>query len=297
MIDYQVISKPDCEVTNFEYCKVWAEPYVCIDARFINLNASRGVCLHQLKGTVYKLIAIHDNIHEGLSADDISKHIGGKIAYAVKANRRSPIYQTDVVDTVDWCLSNECPSDISIFSDRRVEWVGNLSNLVAFTSEEQMEYESIKDEGDRLAFKLDLIAKKKRSYASKCLSAVRTAGIMEDIYISIEAALSTPEMDRITYQTISDDTGYSYNTIKKYVDLLRDRLSYTDFSKRDKEKEELEQKIQDACYAIHDRGEYINKMKIHRESMVSRPTIDKKWHSEDFKLGNLVETLNHKLQK
>jgi hypothetical protein len=299
MIKNQFVSASERNV-DFEYCWVYPDKYKCIDASFLNLNGSRTSVVRSIKVVVYRLMAINPEA----SAGDISLYLKGVLRNFVAMGGKTCVLEFDLSKVVDDVFSLEDVPEwlrASLYSYKKVLWKSNISDLIQLTDNEKQEMELIKDEVERTKYKVSKISEKKRNYASKAVVQTMTADMMIRVVAGLESIMETPECGEMSIQALSDLIGIHRDTLVKYLHqmggnnnkVIKEAGILKD--KRELMKERTEEKIIDTCNAIHERRELVNKIKLHKEAVVSRPTIDKKWDDEEFRLKDYVDGLNQQI--
>jgi len=293
MINYQVISSPSVDYRReFQYAYVWLKPRVVIDARYLRLNTSRSAVLYGIKVMTYKLIAL--NSERDVTADEVSKHIGSKISSAVRDNGiLSPVYQSDVEDVVKDCFNSDDNRMVNIFTNNKIEWKKDIKGLIELTREEVDFLYSI-DVKDRVNEKIKMIGEKKLRYTNQIMSEAKREDNVEKIECAIEALKSVRMGEFITRRDIVNVSGVSYSTVCKYLDkgyIVDDSI----LDARTEKSFEINKRLEDGCVNINAKGYKITKLKLHKESKVSRPTIDKKLKDRSVRLSEYINKLNNEL--
>lgn len=293
MINYQVVSSPIIDYRReFRYAYVWLRPRVVIDARYLRLTTSRSAVLYGIKVMTYKLIALNSNID--VTADEVSRHIGFKISSAVRDNGiLSPVYQSDVEDVVRSCFNSDDDRSVNIFTNNKIEWKKDIKGLIKLTKEEVDFLSSISME-NRVNEKIKMIGDKKLRYTNKIMSEAKREDAIDKMECAIEALKSVRMGEFITRGDIADVSGVSYNTVCRYLDkgyIVDDSI----LDARTEKSFEVNKRLEDGCVNIHSKGYKITKSKLHKESRVSRPTIDKKLKDKSVRLSEYIYKLNSKL--
>lgn len=94
-----------------------------------------------------------------------------------------------------------------------------------------------------------------------------------------------------TVSNISDDCKLSLVTVKKYVDVLDKELNvikrYSIINKNEQLASQKDNELFEACLRLKDKGSKINKLRLSKETGISRITIDRHWD----KIENFIKSI------
>jgi len=296
MIDYQIIHQPEDKFRReFAFAYVWLEPRVVIDARYLKVNTSRDNLLYNMRLLTYKIMALNDNIGKSLSQEAVCAFISSKIHRAVKDyGIRVSVFYEDIKDVVEDCFATEPPRDMNIMTNSKLEWKSNVKELLNLTMQEEKESCKLGDK-DKAYYLANIKSKKKMLYANSVMSEATQTDIILKIESAIEAIKSVEHNGRITRTDISEFSGVTYSTVCKYIDIIPQLKDVEVVDSRTESSIKVNELLEEGCFKIHDGKDRITKMRLHKESSVSRPTIDKKCKGGALRLQPLINNLNNKL--
>jgi predicted transcriptional regulator len=272
----------NCRV-EFQYLYVWNEPYKIVDASYLALSSSKKYSLLAIEEFVYKLWYINPNC----SYSDIVSHIVDILK--IKSTKGIYVTETEVYDLVYKIMNSNIPSNISelvtskflnkkrIDTTKIIEWKSDINSLLKITDPKILE--SIKNNDGKVNLSNEY-KKIKLKYMKKCLDQVKSINHQEVIELTID--LLRDKKNKATIGEISQASGLSYVTTKKYINLMSDRLNFIEGFKvvKDKNKENSEETIKKLINTKEEM--YFNnipltKTNLSKISKISRPTIDKYW--------------------
>jgi len=270
--------------TEFQYLYVWNEPYVIVDASFFIFGKNRNNSLKNLREYIYKLWYINTES----SYLELSSHIVGILNK--KVNDGIFITESDVYKMVYEIMNSQLPKDINVFTKTKVvknkriettskiEWKDNVNGLLVL-SEEVMK--NVRASNDISKAMTNEYKKVKIKYAKKCMDKVLESGNESTIECAID--ILREDNNSVSIKDISDASGMSVNTVRKYVELMADRLDSIDGFRvvRNKITETIDDnlnKIREAKIELLKEGVKPTKINLHKFTGVSRPTIDKYWN-------------------
>jgi hypothetical protein len=269
----------DCRV-EFDYLYVWNEPYEIVDATFLVFGFDKKSTIKNLTLFIYKLWYINPEA----SRNEIIEYVVGLLN--MKSSSGIFVTETDIVNLVFNIFNVDLPNDISSMvktkdgvkkTTKIVEWKHSLNGLLVIDSKTMNQIRLSSDINEELKKEYKRI---KIKYMKQCLDKVKKTNSIHIVENTIDVLRE--DRDSATVKDISDISGMSYITTRKYIDLMADRLNFIDGFKviKNQHKETAEQVL---CGLLKNKEEMIrlgvkfNKISLHKISGVSRPTIDKYW--------------------
>lgn len=270
----------DCRV-EFNYLYVWNEPYEMVDATFLIFGFDKKSTLRNIKMFVYKLWYINPDASKLELSDYVISLINNKSSSGIF------VTESEVYNLIDIIFSSEIPSDISSFVKTRdgvkkttklIEWKNDINGLLVIDDDKMNKIrlsnninEELKKEYKRIKIK----------YMKQCLDKVKKTNSIHIVENTIDVLRE--DRDSATIKDISDLSGIKYPSVRKYVDLMADRLNFIDGFKviRNQNKESSDNAIKNLLEHKEEMmklGVKFNKISLHKISGVSRPTIDKYWN-------------------
>jgi hypothetical protein len=264
----------------FNYLYVWNEPYEIVDASFLIFGFDKQTTLRNLKLFIYKLWYINPEISQDEITEYVVKLLNSKSSSGVF------ITETDIYNLVYSIFNSDLPKNISDIvktkdgvnkTTRIIEWKNNLNGLLVINDKRMCEIRESKNISEEINKEYKKI---KIKYMKKCLDKVNNENNLKMIESTIDVLREDREF--ATVKDISDISGLGYNTTKKYIDLMVDRLNFIDGFKviRNQHKETSDYVLKtliECKELINQQGIRFNKMSLHKASGISRPTIDKYW--------------------
>ena len=264
----------------FSYLYVWNTPYEIVDASFFVFGFDKKSTLRNLELFIYKLWYINPDVCQTEIEEYVIKLLNSKSSSGVF------ITETDVYNLVHKIFNSDLPKNISELvktkdgvnkTTRVIEWKNNINGLLVINEKRMNEIRKSKNMAEELNKEYKKI---KIKYMKKCLDKVKNENNSKMIESTIDVLRE--DRDSATIKDISDMSGLGYNTTKKYIDLMADRLNFVDGFKviRNQHKETSEWVLNNLIEykeAIIKQGFKFNKMSLHKASGISRPTIDKYW--------------------
>lgn len=268
----------------FQYLYIWKEPYELVDASFLVFGKSRDSTLNNLRLYIYKLWYINPDCSyiemTNHIVDILNKRVSGGVF----------ISESDISSMVFYIMNSMLPKDISeivknkyvngdsVKTTSRVEWKDSVSGLLVLSDKRMSEIRKSSDIDKEMMKEYRNI---KIRYAKKCMDMVNSESNKVLVECTIDEFRSSGES--ATVKEISDSCGLNIDTVRKYIDLMADRLDSIDGFKviRNKVKENIDcniNKMIEAKERLIEKNRIITKTNIHRESGVSRPTINKYWN-------------------
>lgn len=258
--------------TEYKYMYVWHEPYVCVDATYLNVRYSRESSLKALRLHIWKLRYINPDAN----MNEISE---GIIVMLNNIVRRRGVYVTesDVYNEVSDIMNSEIPHNISqiVISKRRVEWKKNIIGLLEMSEDEMEEY--VKYEGEYLSYKLrERVKDIKREYSIKCLN--KTKMIMN--LDKIQEGINNIGKEEVSISELGEYLCMSERVVRralKYAD--KDILSKIAESSNEIVKNDCKLAIKEEVDRMKRDGEKISKYRVHKNTGLNRRTIEKYWNN------------------
>lgn len=274
MIKFKIL---DTEIrrTEFRYLYVWQDKYECVDARYVNINSSRDSALYNYKIYVWKIWYLNTDCSEDdLVADGIRL-----IENAMKTHA-TYLLESDVYKICSDIFNNEFNSELfnKIKTKKQIEWKSNLSDLIKFTEEEENYlYKLSKDLFLKEAN--NMIKNKKIRESIKCLNSLKmdkTKRIILDSITSIKEEKKT-----CSISDLSQLTGMSYNTVKKYYEEYMEEFTLDEYifvvNKNNSLKDEKMNCMKEAINNLKKSGLSVNRINVSKYSGISRNTVNKRW--------------------
>jgi DNA-binding transcriptional regulator YhcF (GntR family) len=274
MIKFKIL---DTEIrrTEFRYLYVWQDKYECVDARYVNINSSRDSALYNYKIYVWKIWYLNTDCSEDdLVADGIRL-----IENAMKTHA-TYLLESDVYKICSEIFNNEFNSELfnKIKTKKQIEWKSNLSDLIKFTEEEEdYLYKLSKDLFLKEAN--NMIKNKKIRESIKCLNSLKmdkTKRIILDSITSIKEEKKT-----CSISDLSQLTGMSYNTVKKYYEEYMEEFTLDEYmfvvNKNNSLKDEKMNCMKEAINNLKKSGLSVNRINVSKYSGISRNTVNKRW--------------------
>lgn len=269
--------------TEFNYLWVWHTAYECVDANFLYLGNSREYSLSQIKEYVYKLWYINPDATMYEISEEVIRIVHSKLHEGVF------ILESDVYDLIHEIFNSNLPSDISEivkrkkvkngfkYTTRKIEWKQNINGLLVLDEKQRRDYELSNNKEEKLKELYKLI---KLKYAMKCINKVNKSCNEEIVGTAIDV-IREYSKDISVFQ-ISKESGLSLPTVRKYVDLIADRLDCIEGYKviRNAKKEIKDNKmiqLIEACKKLKLENKKVNKINLNKETGISRITINNYW--------------------
>lgn len=274
MIKFKIL---DTEIrrTEFRYLYVWQDKYECVDARYVNINSSRDSALYNYKIYVWKIWYLNTDCSEDdLVADGIRL-----IENAMKTHA-TYLLESDVYKICSEIFNNEFNSELfnKIKTKKQIEWKSNLSDLIKFTEEEE-DYLYKLSKNLFLKEANNIIKNKKIRESIKCLNSLKmdkTKRIILDSITSIKEEKKT-----CSISDLSQLTGMSYNTVKKYYEEYMEEFTLDEYmfvvNKNNSLKDEKMNCMKEAINNLKKSGLSVNRINVSKYSGISRNTVNKRW--------------------
>lgn len=274
MIKFKIL---DTEIrrTEFRYLYVWQNKYECVDARYVNINSSRDSALYNYKIYVWKIWYLNTDCSEDdLVADGIRL-----IENAMKTHA-TYLLESDVYKICSEIFNNEFNSELfnKIKTKKQIEWKSNISDLIKFTEEEE-DYLYKLSKNLFLKEANNIIKNKKIRESIKCLNSLKmdkTKRIILDSITSIKEEKKT-----CSISDLSQLTGMSYNTVKKYYEEYMEEFTLDEYmfvvNKNNSLKDEKMNCMKEAINNLKKSGLSVNRINVSKYSGISRNTVNKRW--------------------
>jgi len=295
MTRFMILSSRDnSNISEHEFAWYWNDGYHYVDARFLYLGKNRDLSKKYIELFSYKLFYMNPE------ADDVDVFKIVRNIVDNKIENGTPVFLTerDIDDSIKKAYNNipeikdwknivtskyaknmfDKNSEIPL---KRVEFKSNISGLLRMTSEEETEYKSLNTDKEKRDYIFKVNRIKKLKYA---LSLDRKHKFMKkkDEITSAMHILSE-DNERYTVYDVSEVSGISVKTVIKYINMLGKDLNKMPqynllVNKHEMSKINTFEKLKEFYDDIMDTKGKVSKMALHKESGVSRVTIDKYWN-------------------
>jgi response regulator of citrate/malate metabolism len=270
--------------TEFNYLWVWHTAYECVDANFLYLGNSRAYSLEQIKEYVYKLWYMNPDATIYDISEEVIRIVHSKLHEGVF------VLESDVYDLINEIFSSDIPNDISDivkkkrvkngfkYTTKKIEWKSDVNGLLILNEVQRKEYELSENKEEKLK---ELYKSIKLKYAMKCINKVNKSCNEEIVGTAIDV-IREYSKDISIFQ-ISRESGLSLPTVRKYIDLIADRLDCVEGYKviRNAKKEIKDNKmiqLIEACKKLKSENRKVNKINLNKETEISRITINNYWN-------------------
>lgn len=261
----------------FPYLYVWNDMYKCCDATFLNISGDRKECLKRLEIHIYKLMYINPDCSSGDLIDDITELLTSKVHDGVR------LLESDVWNMVYELKNKEIPNNIRdiVHSFKKVEWKENISSLLVLNEDQYGRYLRL-DEHSRVDYKKQILRNIKMNEARKCINKVKSDNNYEKVMVAIDILREDNSEYSVNIKDICNTSNLSEPTVRKYLDKCCENLNavngYTAIkNKRVELVLEKDNELFEACLRLKDKGSKINKLRLFKETGISRITIDRHW--------------------
>lgn len=272
MITFGVISGLDGRVIEHEYCYVYPDKYVCIDANFFLVNGTAKNMEWSVKLTAYRLMALNPYCVTEDIAVYLCKRLNDIVSSGVQVRLTEALINS-IVDTCDYEDFDTYRHDISV--SKYVYWKRDLSGLLALTDED-VEYLSQFSDLEYNEKRIRLIAMKKQRYGLGAVNKTKRGKKLDMIYSAMIAVRESDEP--ITVRGIAKLTGLAESVVSGYIKEfsdMTDELSFVDG--RSLIKDKILHDLESAVDEMKKAGMDVTKSELHRYTGISRPTINKYW--------------------
>ena len=275
---YRIIRKGEDSIEN-KYFWYYPEGYICVDARYVGINYSRGSALRSLESFFYKLMYLNDGIGLGQVVDE-----GLSVIKKTKMNKGIYVSEYDVYSVAEECFKREFNQEMldMIYEEKKILWKYDLSELFRMSEDEEKEYNKL-PQSKRDKYISDFKSKKKQREALTFLNKIKSMGkrdlIIETIKIINEEKSG---IDRCYINEVVDRTKISFNTVKRHYEEYVSRIIRMDgydlmINKNEINRQEKVNELQNVINEMKLNNERINKNSVAEKSGVSRTTVTKHW--------------------
>ena len=271
----------------FPYLYVWNDMYRCCDATFLNISGSRKDCLKRLETHIYKLMYINPDCNSNDLIEDITEVLTSKVSDGIK------LLESDVWNMVYDLRKKDIPSNIRdiVHSFKKVEWKNNTASLLVLNEEQYGRYLRL-DEDSRGDYKKQILRNIKMNEARNCINKVKSDNNYEKVMVAVDILREESADYSISIKDVCDTSNLSEPTVRKYLDKCCENLNavngYTAIkNKRIELVLEKDNELFEACLRLKDKGSKINKLRLSKETGISRITIDRHWD----KIENFIKSI------
>lgn len=272
MITTGIISGFDGDRVEHEYCYVYPNRYVCIDANFFLVNGTAKNMEHSVCLTAFRLLSLNPSC----TLNDIGVYLCDRLNQIVSSGN-----QVRLTEAMIWSFVGSCTDDAferyrgNISVSKYVYWKLDLSGLLSLKNEEIVYLSSFSDleYNER---KAKLLSMKKQKYGLDMVAKTKRSDKVSLIY---NAMLAIRETDQpVTIGNISRLTKIPESTISNYIREFSDFTDEIEFvDGRSLVKEKNLHILENAIVEMRQKGMSVTKTELHRYTGVSRPTINKYW--------------------
>lgn len=291
--------REDCKIHKYKYAEYWEEGYEYVDARFLYLGSNKYTSLRYIELFSYKLFYINMGLGKNITEDDVFDVINSIMTN--KIDRGIPLYVRDIdvykkvsevynnLDKVkDWktIVTSKKPSEMDlkdkIIPKKKILFKRDIRGLISMNKKETKEYNSILDIREKEDYKFKLVRMKKSKYAIGIYNKHKHSENRDKINEAIE--ILPEDQEKITKKQICEFTGLSMSTVREHVNRLFDNIDKFPevnviVNQKQINKENTIETLRNSIESIKEKGSKVTKMSLHRESGISRVTIDKYWDS------------------
>lgn len=274
MIKFKILDR-DIDRIEFRYLYVWENKYECVDARYVNISSSKDSALYNYRIYVWKVWYLNTDCSE----DDLIND-GLRLIENTMKSHATFLLESDVYRICSEIFNNSFNSELfnKIKTKKQIEWKSNISDLIMFTEQEESYLYGLKKESF-IKEANNIIRNKKIRESIKCLNSLKmdkTKRIILDSITSIKEENKT-----CSISDLSQLTGISYNTVKKYYEEYMEEFTLDEYvfmvNKNNSLKDEKMNSMKGAINNLKKSGLSVNRTNVSKYSGISRNTVNKRW--------------------